>query len=82
MEEQYNWNLILKVSVILSFIEAYIFYSNIGNVFKWLSLIVALLLAGTIVYIKDKKKNNIFTAMGIIFLVVLVVRFLRNFGII
>jgi len=82
MEEQYNWNLILKVAVIISLVEVYIFYSNLSDLFKWFSLIVALLLAGTIVYIKDKKKNNIFTAMGIVFLAALAVRFLRNFGII
>lgn len=82
MEEEYNWNLILKVAVIISLVEAYIFYSRLSDGLKWLSLIVALLLAGIIVYIKDKKKSSIFTAVGIVFLVALIVRFLRNFGII
>ena len=80
MEEEYNWELILKAAVPVALIEAYIFYINIGNGWKWLSLIVGLLLAGAIVYMKNKKKNNIFTAIGIIFLVALIVRFLKNFG--
>ena len=81
MEEDYNWNLILKTAIPIALIEAYIFYTNIGNFWKWLSLILGLLLAGIVVYIKDKKKGNIFTAIGIVFLVALIVRFLKNFGI-
>lgn len=81
MEEEYSWGLILKTSVPFSLIEAYIFYANvISDTWKWLSLIFALFLAGAIVYMKDKKKNNIFTAVGIVFLIALIVRFLRNFG--
>ncbi len=81
MEEDYNWELILKVAVPIALIEAFIFYRNFSNFWKWLSLITGLILAGAIVYIKDKKKNNIFTAVGIVFLVVLIVRFLRDFGV-
>lgn len=80
MEEDYKWEQILKVAVPFSLIEAYIFYTNIGNGWKWFSLVIALLLTGGIIYRKDKKKNNIFTAVGIVFLVVLIVRFLKNFG--
>ena len=80
MEENYNWNLIIKASIPIALIEAYIFYINISNGWKWFFLIVGLLLAGSFVYMKDKKKNNIFTAVGIVFLVALIVRFLRNFG--
>ena len=82
MQEEYNWDLILKTAVPVSLIEAYIFYSNISNGWKWLSLLAGLLLAGTIVYIKDKKKHNIFTAVGIVFLAVLIVKFLKDFGLI
>ena len=81
MEEDYNWELILKIAVPVALIEAYIFYTSISNLWKWFSLIIALLIAGGIVYIKDKKKSNIFTAIGIIVLVALVVRFLKNFGV-
>jgi hypothetical protein len=80
MEEEYNWEIVLKVSIPIALIEAYIFYTNISNGWKWFSLIIGLLLTGGIVYIKDKKKNNIFTAIGVVFLVALIVRFLRNFG--
>lgn len=78
MEEEYNWNLILMVAVPIALVEAYIFYKNISNNWKWFSLIIGLILAGGIVYAKDKKKSNIFTAVGIVFLVVLIVRFLKN----
>ena len=80
MEEEYNWDLILKIAIPIALVEAYIFYTNIGNGWKWFSLIVGLLLAGIIVYLKDKKKNNIFTAVAIVFLAALIVRFLKNFG--
>ena len=81
MEEDYNWSLILKVAVPFAAIEVYLFYINIINGWKWFSLIVGLLLTGGIVYSKNKKKNNIFTAVGIVFLAALIVRFLKNFGI-
>ena len=80
--EEYDWNLILKASVPFSIIEAYVFYTGISDFWKWSSLVAALLLTGWIVYLKDKRKNNIFTAMGMVFLSVLVIRFLRNSGII
>ena len=80
MEETYNWNLILAVSIPISLIEAYIFHTNIINAWKWFLLAIGLAVAGSIVYIKDKKKSNIFTAIGIVFLAALVVRFLKDFG--
>ena len=81
IEEEYNWNIILKVAVPIALAEAYVFYArNIGNGWKWFSLIIGLLLSGGLVYMKSKKKNNIFTAVGIVFLAALIVRFLRNFG--
>ena len=82
MEEEYNWDLILKITVPIALIEAYVFYTNISNGWKWLFLIIGLLLAGTIVYLKDKKKNNIFTAVAIVFLAALIVRFMKNFGVV
>ena len=81
MEENYNWNLIIKASIPIALIEAYIFYINISNGWKWLSLIIGLALTGIIVNLKDKKKNNVFTAVAIVFLAALIVRFLKNFGI-
>ena len=82
MQEEYNCSLILKIAAIPSLIEAYIFYSNLGGGWQYFSLVIALLLTGIAVYMKDKKKNNIFTAVGFVFLVALLVKFLRNFGII
>ena len=81
MEEEYNWALILKVAVPVSLVEAYIFYTTISNGWKWFLLIAGLLLTGSIVYMKDRKKNNIFTAVGIVFLAAFIVRLLKNFGI-
>ena len=80
--EEYNWHLVLKASVPFSVIEAYVFYTGVSDFWKWASLIAALLLAGWIVYLKDKKKDSIFTAAGIVFLAALIVRFLKNSGLI
>ena len=81
MEQDYNWELILKIAAPVSLIEAYIFYIGIQNGWKWLSLVIGLLLAGGIVYMKDKTKKNVFTAAGIVFLSALIVKFLRESGI-
>ena len=82
MEEEYNWNLILKIAIPFALIEAYIFYTNIANGWKWFSIVVGLLLTGSVVYMQNKKKSNVFTACGIVFLVILIIIFLRNFGLI
>lgn len=82
MEEDYNWSLILKVSIPVALVEAYIFYTSISNGLKWLYLAAGLLLAGGIIYLKDKKKSNIFTAVAIVFLAALIVRLLKNFGVV
>ena len=81
MEENYDWELILKVALPISAIVGYTFYTNINNVWKWSSLILGMFASGAIIYRKDKKKNNVFTAVGIIFLVALIIRFLKNSGI-
>ena len=81
MEEEYNWSLISIVSVPFALITAFIFYTSIANLWKWISLIAALLIAGGIIYAKDKKKSNIFTAVAIVFLTALIVKFLRDAGI-
>jgi len=82
MEEEYNWNLILKIAAPIALFEGYIFYRNIADLWKWTALIIGLFAAGSIAYKIDKKKYNIFTAVGIVFLAALIVRFLKNFGII
>ena len=82
MEEQYNWELILKIALPVSLIEAYIFYTDIAQVWKWFSLIIGMFAAGSIAYKMDKRKNNIFTSVAFVFLVVLVVMFLKNSGVI
>ena len=79
MEEEYNWNLILKIAIPISLAEGYIFYTNISDGWKWISLVAGLALAGWIVYLKDKRRSTIFTALGIVFLAALIARFLKNF---
>ena len=80
MEEQYNWSLILAVSIPIAVIELYLFYTNISDFLKWFSLVTAVAIAGMIVYWKDKQKNNIFTAAGMVLLIVIAVSLIRGFG--
>lgn len=80
MEENYNWNLILLVSLPVAVIEFYLFYRNLSSAWRWLSLILAVLVTGAIIYTKDKRKTNIFTAIAIVLLGALIARLLRNFG--
>jgi len=81
MEEEYNWNLILKVAIPIALIEAYIFYANIIVGWQRFSLILGLLLTGVIIYMKDKKKSSIFTGVAIVFLITLIVMLLKKFGV-
>ena len=80
MGEEYNWELIIKIAALPSLIEAYIFYTNISNGWKWFLLILGLIITGSIIYYVDKKKTNIFTAVGIVFLSALIVRFMKIVG--
>lgn len=79
MEEEYNWSLILAVAAPIAIAEAYIFNTGLKSIWKWLILAVGLLSAGGIVYAKDKRKSNIFTAAAIVFLAVLLVKLLKEF---
>ena len=81
MEEDYNWVLILWASAPIAVIEAYLFFINIKDGMKWFSLVLGVIITGGIVYFKDKRKNNIFTAVGVVFLITLLARFLKNSGI-
>ena len=80
MEDDYNWNLILKVAVPIILIDGFLFYTNIGSLWKWISLVIASGLAGILVYINDKKRSNMFTSIGIVVLAALIVKFLKDFG--
>ena len=80
--EHYNWDIITKVSIPIAAAVAILFYLRIGSTWKWTSLATGLFFAALLVYINDKKKSNIFTAMGIVFLVALIVKFLRDLNII
>ena len=82
MEEEYKWELILKVAVPIALVEAYVFYSTLIDFWKWFILLVGLCTAGILVYMNDKKKYNVFTTIGIVFLVGLIVRILRDFRLI
>jgi len=80
MEEEYNWNLILKCSVPIAAVESFIFYTNISDTRKWLALAVGIFLSAMIVYMKEKKKSGVFTAAAIVLLAALAVRFLKASG--
>ena len=80
MEDDYSWNLILKVAIPIVLIDGFLFYTNIGSLWKWISLVIVSGLAGILVYINDKKRSNMFTSIGIVVLAVLIVKFLKDFG--
>ena len=80
MEEEYNWNLILKCSAPIAGVEAYIFYTGISDAWKWSALAAGVFLSAMLVYMNEKKKNNIFTAAAIVLLAAVAVRLLKNFG--
>jgi len=82
MQEDYNWDLIMKVSIPVALAVGAVFYLRISNPWKWSALALGLFLAALLVYMNDKRKSNIFTSMGIVFLAALIVKLLRDLGII
>lgn len=80
-EQEYNWGLILKASIPISIIVGYTFYTNASNFLKWLVMLVGIAAAGGIVYSKDKKKGDIFTAAAIVMLTAVVVMAMKKIGI-
>ena len=55
---RYDWKLILAVAAPISMIEAFLFYADVLDFWKWLSLILALAITAAIVYVKDKRRNH------------------------
>ena len=82
MQEEYNWDLIMKVSIPVALAVGAVFYLRIGNSWKWSALAIGLFLTALLVYMNDKRKSNIFTSMGLVFLAALIVKLLRDLGII
>ena len=80
MEEEYHWGLIMKIAAPIALMEAVVFYVNIADIWRWILLASGLLITGLLAYFKDKKRNNVLTAVGIVFLAALIMRFLKNFG--
>ncbi|HLC49950.1 MAG TPA: hypothetical protein VJI97_00815 [Candidatus Nanoarchaeia archaeon] len=80
MEEEYNWELIMKVALPVSLFVGWAFYTNIGNFWKWLALVSGAAIAAGIVYSKSRRKGNVFTAAAVVFLVALVVKFSKAWG--
>ncbi len=78
--EEYNWKLILPVSIPVGLIEAYVFYSNMPNLWKYFLLLIGLLLAFWIIYTKEKSKKSIFTASCLILLFILVEEMIKKLG--
>ena len=79
MEEDYNWSLILKFSVPVSVIVGIVFYISISNFWKWIILLIGLVAAGALVYMNDKRKSNVFTAIAIVLLTTLVMALFKSF---
>jgi len=80
MTDEYNWNIILRSSLPVGIIMAFVFYTNISNRSKWIYLVLGLIVTYFVVYYQDKKKQNIFTAISLVLLISLIVYGLKNLG--
>ena len=79
-EREYDWGTILKVSIPFSAIAGYFFYRDFLSLLRWAVLIIGSALAGYLVYRKDKRKANVFTAVAIVVLVSVVAVAVKKFG--
>ena len=82
MEDEYDWNLILKCSVPAAIAVSIVYYLNTTNFWKLTSLILGCFLASLLVYINSKKKQNIFTASAVVFLAYITMKMLIQLGVI
>ena len=80
MDEEYNWNIILRTSIPIAIIMAIVFYNNINIRWKYVYLILSLVITSFAVYFQNKKKENIFTAAALVLVISLVVHGLKNLG--
>ena len=80
MEKEYNWKKIMLGSVPVSIIMYFVFTSSMTLNLKWFYLVLGMIAASGITYIKDKKKQNVFTSGFVVLLVALIVHGLRNLG--
>lgn len=79
-EEDYNWSLIGKISVPISIVIGYLFRQDLSDFLRWLTLVVGVIASGVIMYTFDKKKANIFTAMGLVILLSTFTLFAKRMG--
>jgi len=80
MEKEYNWKTILLGAIPISIIMFFVFTSGTSLNLKWFYLVLGMIASSGITYIKDKKKQNIFTSAFVVLIVALVIHGLRNLG--
>jgi len=81
VEPEYNWNIILRSSLPVSAVLAWVFFTDIRMNLKWFLLVLGLITASLTVYFQDKKKQNVFTAVCIVLLISLLIHALKRLGI-
>ena len=79
--EEHQWSHIWK-GAIPSSIAVVLIFANITSRWRWALLLAAVVAAYGIVYLKTKKKADVFTAGAIVVLVGLAMEFLVRMGII
>ena len=80
MEEEYNWNVILRSSLPIAILMAIVFFMNISNRSKWIYLVLSLIVTYFVIYYQDKKRQNIFTGMALVLLIALIAYGLKRLG--
>ena len=78
--KEYDWKLILMISIPVSIGVVLIFWKVDSDFLKGLFLIMGSLLSGWLTYRKSKKKSNIFTSAAIILLVAVIITLLKRLG--
>ncbi len=81
MSEQHQWSHIWKGAIPAS-LAVIIIFANMTSRWKWVLLIVAMAAAYGIVYVKSRKKADLFTAAALVFLVGVGMEFLQKAGIV
>ncbi len=78
-DQQHQWGLILRGAIPASIAVAIIF-ANVTSGLKWALLLLCMGAAIGIVYLKSKRKADLFTAAALVFLLGLLMHFLTSAG--
>ncbi len=80
MGQEYNWKIILRSALPVGAVLVFIFFTDIRMNFKWVFMVLGLIITYFVIYFQDKKKHNVFTGVMLVLLISLIAYALKRMG--